>query len=262
MELARLRELLHGPIVGLSDRGTHEELPSICEKLGLRAPDHTGTKRERMEASYSALPDGELPRVAECLLRFFPPSAALGNQLQDLMWANVPGPEIPKRFRREIAQALAPEDLYVDPRRFDELLEQLWIIDDDSFAAFLSGDSGPGLRAEIQRHVHRNPGDWPVDYHFDRLGVYDGSDRRFALFLEGLASADVRPDVREQLRFVQLVNETVRQCEVELREVGTDGGYPLFKVVSLAKGVSGRPKNLIFASHIKPDLRTRVTSFL
>lgn len=85
MELARIRELLHGPIVGLSDRGTHEELPSICEKLGLIAPDDTGTKRERMEASYSALPDAEVPRVAECFLCFFPPSAALRNELQDLL---------------------------------------------------------------------------------------------------------------------------------------------------------------------------------
>jgi hypothetical protein len=30
-----------------------------------------------------------------------------------------------------------------------------------------------------------------------------------------------------------------------------------FWAVSLARGVSGRPKNLIFASHIKPDLRFR-----
>jgi very-short-patch-repair endonuclease len=210
-----------------------------------------------MEASYAALPDAELPRVAECFLRLFPPSAALRNELQDLLWADVPGPEIPKRFRRELAQALAPEDLYLDPERFDKLLERLWIIDDDLFAIFLSGDGNSGLRAEIQRHVHRNPGDWPVDYLFDRLGAYDAPDRRFALFLEGLASADVRPDVSEQLRFVQLVNAPLRQCRVELRETGTDGGYPIFKVVSQAKGVSGRPKNLIFASHIKPDLRFR-----
>jgi very-short-patch-repair endonuclease len=87
--------------------------------------------------------------------------------------------------------------------------------------------------------------------------VYEATDWRFTSFLEGLASADVRPDVSEQLRFVQLVNETLRQCGVELREVGTDGGYPIFKMVSLAKGVSGRPKNLIFASHVKPDLRFR-----
>jgi very-short-patch-repair endonuclease len=260
VEFARLRELLHGPIVGLSNRGTHEALPSICEELGLLAPDDTGTKRERMEASYSALPDAELPRVAECLLRSFPPSAALRNELQDLLWADAPGPEIPKRFRREVAQALTPEDLYPDSERFDELLERLWIIDDDNddtFAAFLLGDGYRRLRAEIQRHVHRNPGDWPVEYLFDRLGAYDASDRRFALFLEGLTSADLRPDVREQLRFVKLVNEPLRKCGVELRETGNDGGYPIFKVVSLARGVSGHPKNLIFASQTKPDLRFR-----
>jgi hypothetical protein len=218
-------------------------------------PGQGGTKRERMEASYAALPDAELPRVTECFLRFFPPSAALRNELQDLIWADAPGPEIPKRFRREIAHALAPEDLYLHPGHFDDLLEQLWIIDADPFDAFVLGDRG--LRGEIERHVHRNPGDWSVDDLFDRLGVYDASDRRFALFLEGLASADIRPDASAQNRFVQLVNEPLRQCGVEVRETGTDGGYPIFKVVSLAKGVSGRPKNLIFASPMKPDLRFR-----
>jgi hypothetical protein len=157
VEFSRLRELLHGPIVGLSNRGTHDELPSICETLGLPIPSFTGTKRQWMDASYASLPDAELPRVAECFLRFFPPSAALRNVLQDLLWADSPGPEIPKRFRREIAQGLTPEDLYLHQGRFDELLDRLWIIDDNSFAAFLSGE---GVRAEIQRHVHRNPGDW------------------------------------------------------------------------------------------------------
>jgi hypothetical protein len=127
-----------------------------------------------------------------------------GTDPQDLLWADAPGPMIPKRFRREIAQALAPEDLYLHPGRFDELLARLWIIDDHSLAAFLSGG---GLRSEIQRHVHRNPGDWSVDDLFERLCVYDASHRRFALFLEGLASADVRPDVSAQHCFVQLVNE-------------------------------------------------------
>lgn len=255
MDLSRLRELLHAPIVGLKDHGRHEDLPSICEKLGLPMLDHAATKTARMEASYTALPDAELPRVAECFLRFFRPSAALRNELQDLIWADTPGPEIPKRFRREIAQALEPDDLYLHPGRFDDLLERLWIIDSDPFAAFVLGDRW--LRGEIQRHVHRNPGGWSVDDLFDRLGVYEATDRRFTWFLEGLASADVRPDVSAQLRFVQLVNEPLRQCGVELRETGTDGGYPIFEVVSLAKGVSGSPKNLIFASQIKPDLRFR-----
>ena len=117
--------------------------------------DHEATKTERMEASYTALPDAELPRVAECPC-VSPTFSRTQERLQDLIWANTPRPEIPKRFRREIAQALEPEDLYLHQGRFDDLLERLWIIDSDPFAAFVLGDRG--LRGEIQRHVHRNPG--------------------------------------------------------------------------------------------------------
>lgn len=208
-----------------------------------------------MEASYAALEDAQLPRVAECFLQFFQPSAALRNELQEILWADSPGPEIPKRFRHEIARTLAPGDLYLNAKCFDELIERLWIIEDDSFDGIILGNGG--LRAQIERHIHHNPGDWSVDELFGRLGVYDASDRRFVLFLEGLTSADVRPDSKEQLRFVQLLNESLRQCGVELQEAGTDGGYPIFRAFGLAKGVRGRPKNLIFASQVKPDLRFR-----
>jgi very-short-patch-repair endonuclease len=44
---------------------------------------------------------------------------------------------------------------------------------------------------------------------------------------------------------------------VELREAGVDGGYPVFAVVLLHKPARGGPKNLIFASPEKPDLRFR-----
>jgi hypothetical protein len=106
-------------------------------------------------------------------------------------------------------------------------------------------------------HPYRNPGDWTPEHLFAKLGAYECSDRRFALFLEGLASSDVRPDESAQRRFVTRVNGVLRGCGVELRETEPIGGYPSFSVVSLGEGVSGRPKNLIFASPVKPDLRFR-----
>jgi len=132
----------------------------------------------------------------------------------------------------------------------------LWILDTDDWMHLLGGKP-TGLRAEIQQHVHRNPEDWPAETLFDQLGAYDASDRRFALFLEGLASADVRPDEAAQRHFVGCVNESLRSCGVELRETGSEGGYPVFSMVSLHAAAKGRPKNLIFASPDKPDLRFR-----
>lgn len=256
MVISGLRELLNGPIVGLKDRGTHQQLAGFCESLGLPAPDGEGSKRDRMQASYDSAAEEDLPAVAERFLRVFPPDAAMRNRIQEMIWTQSGGPEIPKRFRRELANSLESERLYLSAKHFENLLDQLWVLDDDPFAAFLS-DKPTGLRAEVDKHVFRNPGDWLVDTLFERLGAYDCSDRRFALFLEGLASADVRPDVPEQQHFVQVVNESLRSCGVEFQETGCDGGYPVFNLIPVGRHVRARPKNLIFASSCKPDLRFR-----
>ena len=67
--------------------------------------------------------------------------------------------------------------------------------------------------------------------------------RRFALFLEGLASAVVRPDEGAQSHFVACVNEPLRSCGVALRETDSEGGYPFVAevngVVVLENGESG-----------------------
>jgi hypothetical protein len=73
---------------------------------------------------------------------------------------------------------------------------------------------------------------------------------------EGLASPEIRPDEAAQRAFVEKMNSVLNGCGAELRETGTDGGYPTFTLVSLGTN-AGRPKNLIFASQIKPDLRFR-----
>lgn len=256
MDYAQLRNLLAPLVTGLKDASTHTMLPTLCEELGLPAPAADGSKRERMTASFDALADTDLPTVARKLLIRHPPNATTRNHIQDILWSGSVCPPIPKRYRREVARRLNSEELYGDARRFDELLERLWILDADDWVRLLGGKP-TGLRAEIQQHVHRNPEDWPAEVLFDQLGAYDASDRRFALFLEGLASADVRPDEAAQRHFVACVNEPLRSCGVELRETDSEGGYPIFSLVSLHATTKSRPKNLIFASPDKPDLRFR-----
>ncbi len=154
------------------------------------------------------------------------------------------------------------EDLYLDARRFDDLLDRLWVLDIGSggtIEAFVLGRryGDRSLRALIQQHVHKNPGDFSVDDLFDALGAYDCSDRRFALFLEGLASADVRPNETSQRRFVGVANAAMKEAGVELREADSRDGYPVFTLGYIYGSVAGRPKNLIFASQVKPDMRFR-----
>lgn len=208
-----------------------------------------------MRASYDALPDLELALVAQRYLDNFPPRASLRNEIEELLWADARGPAILKKSRREVARVLAPSDLYMEAKHFDKLLNRLWVLDSRAAASEPDEAYGSSLRREIERHVYRNPGDWSVETLFENLGAFDCSDHRFALFLEGLASSDVRPDEESQRNFVGLVNEPLRKCGAELRESGNDGGYPVFKIVSTAKGANGRPKNLIFASPTKPDIR-------
>jgi very-short-patch-repair endonuclease len=256
MDLVHLCRLLRLQVVDLAVSLTHKSLPITCEMLGLPAPDRGDTKREKMANSFDAMPEVELPRLAERFLELHPPQPPVRNEIQDTLWADTAAPAIPKRFRREVARAMGEDQLYLDAQRFDDLLDRLWVLDNDSFAVLLTGVDH-SLRAEIERHVHRNPGDWSAEDLFDRLGAFSASDRRFALFLEGLASADVRPDEAAQRRLVQLVNCPLSGCGVELRETDTEGGYPVFTVVSTHVAPTGRPKNIIFASSVKPDLRFR-----
>jgi very-short-patch-repair endonuclease len=255
MNLKLLRETLGPLVVALKDRGTHEMLPTMCAKLGLPLPGE-GSKREKMQASFEAAEDGDLPAIAQHVLVEYPPSPRKRNEIRDLLWADSPGPEILKKHRRQIAKALEITDLYIDSTKFIDLLDSLWVLDDE-LDAFLLTPSTRSLRAQIERHVFRNRDDWTAEHLFDQLGAFDASNRRFVLFLEGLVSSDVQPDEASQRRVVDKINAQLALCGAELRETGEEGGYPVFAVVGRTTTPAGRPKQLIFASSIKPDLRFR-----
>ncbi len=256
MDLARLRPLLRPLIGNLNNRGTDEVLADLCIRLGMPAPEPAESKRKRLHASFDAVPDEFLPTVAQRFLEQFPPASALRNEIQELLWADRPGPPVPKKYRRSFARALSMDALFADLNAFDRLITSLFVVEEDLAATAFGMDTG-SLRAEIDRHVYRNPGDWTPELLLERLGAYECSDRRFGLFVEGLASAEVHPDEAIQRRFVDLANEQLHACGVELRESGEQGGYPVFSLVPVGLFPAGRPKNLIFASSVKPDLRFR-----
>lgn len=256
MDLAELRQLVGNVVASLTTH-THRELSEACERLALPEPPDEGTKRERVSHSFAALSDADLPKVAERILSQPPANldAATRNAIQDVMWASQGAFEIPKRTRREIAQDLDLADLVRNADRFGALLRRLWVLDDDPFGWLVGTSTSLGTR--IERHVFRNPGDWSTEELFEQLGAFDASDTRFVRFLEGLASADVIPDEPAQRRVVDAVNPHLRSVGAELRETGADGGYPVFSVVSTQSAPVRRPKNLIFASLAKPDIRFR-----
>jgi hypothetical protein len=138
MDYPKLRSLLEPLISALKDIGTHTVLPTLCEELGLPAPAADGSKRERIDSSFKAVADIDLPAVARKLLVRRPPNATTRNQIQDILWSDSASSPIPKRFRCAVARKLNGEDLYEDARKFDDLLDSLWILDADDWVNLLS----------------------------------------------------------------------------------------------------------------------------
>lgn len=248
-----LREALEARLINdVVNNCTHETLAKRLDELGLADTSANGSKRIRVEAALAAFPDDKLVGIAESYLTRYKPAAPVRNRIQDLMWGKQPHPEIPKRFRRDLARALTGS-LFQHSGEFLALLDRLWVLDDDPFAFF--GTAHQSLRQRIERHMIRNPDDWDTETLFEELGAFTASDRRFGLFIEGLSSSEVLPDEPAQRAFVATANGVLRHSGVELVETATAGGYPVFRLVPHVQGVARKPKNLIFGSPEKPDLR-------
>jgi len=160
-----------------------------------------------------------------------------------------------------LAQALDLDDLAHDPERFRAALGRWWPLGDDDPMNALSGLLGvnypsTSLGGRIDQHVLRNR-DWSPAQLFENLGALDAVGTRFARFLEDLVSAQTVPDEPTQRRIVEAVNPHLRPCGYELCETDTEEGYPVFSLVATGAAHNRTPKNIIFASRTKPDLRFR-----
>lgn len=239
----------------LVDFETHATIDGALARLGLPKATSGSTKRELVNASLDAALEDQLPEVAERVLAQLRPEPIMRNRIQEALWSLTETPHVDKRARREIAKALDIEDLLHNRDRFMGLLDSLWILDTDPFGEHLGRSNG--LRQQIDQHVVRTPGDWSVEDLFEQLGAFDASGPRFATFLEGLVSADVVPDEPAQRHLVDTINTQLRTIGFELGEVDVSDGYPVFSLISTQTAKNKRPKNLIFASSTKPDIRFR-----
>lgn len=252
MDILSLKELLR-PVVGsLKDQCTNEKIPDLCRQLGLPIPEDEGCKRERLHAAFDLLDDSDLPRFAKTLLAQRVLGAGMRNQIEDLLWEDEPSIEIPKRHRRELAKALQPLTFFRHWENFKRLIKDIFIIPVDLSAVFSMHETG--ILAEIQRHSVRNPEDADVEWLFEKLQVVELSHPRFRRWLEGLVSADVQIDIETQSTTVVAINTVLRTCGAELSHTSDADGYPVFSLISL-RAFRGRPKNIIFASLTKPDIR-------
>ncbi|MNM42310.1 hypothetical protein D3C81_531430 [compost metagenome] len=249
--LIALRERF-GEILGeQKSQYTDARIPDVLSSLGLADYEGSTSKREHFRGAVEAATDAELVSAAGAALELLRLPIAHREELQELFWDDGSRPVIPMRFRRELAQRLDKEALFVDGAGFLETIAEFWRIDEYTML-FLT--SGPDLREQIEQHCIRND-DWGASILFDQLGAYKSSDARFARFIEALASSVVRPDEAVQRTFMAAVDEALKPCGVHfVASFGVDAyleGYLAYT----GGGAKNAPKNLIFASTAKPDLR-------
>ena len=104
MDLVHLRTVLRPHVLSLSNVNRHVDLPSVCQNLGLPFPDSGVSKRDKVTEAFDALPDGGLLAAATRFLQLHPLSARDRNELQDILWSDLPTPQITKKIRREVVR--------------------------------------------------------------------------------------------------------------------------------------------------------------
>lgn len=256
MDRCALRMAVERHIATLANL-THREITAEFERLGL--PEKDGSRRERVSACVASLVDEELQPVGDRILLAADLPVATRFEIEEALWEGSPGvPVINRRTRHAIADALDDEHLFTDPDGFMVLLDRWWVLDNaDPIAAagaLWANQPVASLRNDVKRHIIHNPGDWTTRELFEKLGAFDCTDRRFCLFLEALTSSEASPCETHQRALVEVINVALRLAGVVLQEVESVDGYPRFTISSDGRTFR-QPKNIIFASLSKPDIR-------
>ncbi|MFC1442860.1 hypothetical protein ABUW04_31885 [Streptacidiphilus sp. N1-10] len=246
-----------GAAVMCLDSLSHNKLTALAPSLGLPMPPEVQgvNKIQRLAACLAAIRDDQLLAVARNLLR-----AGLGEvglaelfALEDAVWSTEPVVGITAKIRRDVADAINLYDLARHRDRFERLLNQFWVLDDDPMEGWVSR-SVNSRRGRLQQWVFDNR-DWSTRDLFDDLGAFDAPPARFERFLAALVDPSSLPDEAAQLRVVEAVNGVLTGAGGRLDQVGEKDGYPYFHLVSTGPNAGRRPKTLIFASMEKPDIR-------
>lgn len=228
---------------------SHAQMSQEPERVaGLVVPAPEGfSKRQRIEAVLENLTQEDLARLA---LKFAAARHDIPLDEAGRKVLEAGDPPLTQITRRDVARILG-DDL-AGERSAVEVVEGYFPLS-SSLDDFL-GSRGKSLRDQITRHMDHNPGDWSVEQLFGEIGAFDCSRARFGALLE----QTVHPLSRsgdDQAKTVVALNAVLARDGYELAQEGEISGHPLFSFRSLARGVSGRPKNLIFASRgPKPEI--------
>ncbi|MFK3602803.1 hypothetical protein A7D21_14930 [Pseudomonas sp. AP19] len=250
--LTRLRDTFSQILGNQKDHYTDTRIPELLFRLGLDDCTEYSSKRQHLEKAVEASSDAQMLAAAQTALELIGFAAHERDQLQELVWDDGTAPVIPGRYRRELAEMLNPIELFIDRAAFEHVLGEFWQIDTMSFVNLLRPT--PTLRQEIVRHYIENP-DWDAVTIFDNLGAFQSSHARFGRFVEALASSQVLPSEPAQRKFIEIVNDTLKTCGVHIVVGVGDDAFLTASLAYVGSAKQSAPKNLIFASTTKPDLR-------
>ena len=264
--MSQLFQRLSDAIVSHLQPQRRADLPELCNIIELpHAPNNLDlTKRKYLLSRVEQLQDN--PNLTLRVAVNFVERYSVVEQpdesvfaIEELLWNNSDYPSISKKIRREIAKGLEEEDLWVDTDGFLNALSRLWVLEsstDKSLRELGFGHGSNSLRRQIQQHLIKNS-DWSPNDFFTKLGAFDCSNKRFCKLIEALVGPEVRPDETRQRSFAEAANSVLFPNGLELAETGNADGYPIYTLQATGTGAAGQPKNLIFASSVKPDLRFR-----
>jgi very-short-patch-repair endonuclease len=247
-----LRQTLSTILGNQKHNSTDSKIPELLARLGLEDYLGSTSKREHLSGAVEAASDEQCVVAAQRVLSTLTLPISERDELQELVWDDGTTPDVPARFRREMAKNLESLDLALDRQGFEQTLSELWRVDELPGLDFLTNQ--PTLRQQIIRY-HLDHNDWRVLEVFDKLGAFHCSHPRFCRFVEALASSRVRPDEPAQRMFIEAVDTALQPCGVMFFSLVGDDGYLTVKLFAIGgKGLQS-PKNLIFASSSKPKLR-------
>jgi len=158
------------------------------------------------------------------------------------------GPQISDLTRRALVSVLDSYAPFGDLHLVEEL-NKLWPL-----ASLPSQNLRRNLEESVYQHCIRNPEDCSTSYLLDQLDIVGCSRTLFFLFLEPTVSPNARRDESQRV-LVAALNQHLKVDGYHFQMTGTISGYPVFKILPVSGGVTGAPKNLIFAAiGAKPEI--------
>jgi very-short-patch-repair endonuclease len=233
----------------LNESHTHRTLTDAFAELGMASQidDDSGSKYERVFARLADKSPRQIAAIAEQVGAQYKKFDLEEAALKVLEASDPPLTEI---TRRDVARCFDPPRLSGELGIHD-LLRPIWPIDTMGYWVL-----GRSLSQAIDQWMVRND-DWDTGDLFRELGAFSCSRKRFFRLLEAVMHPLARrgPE-QEELR--DRLNIVLARDGYRLEEAGFESSYPICRVTRIASGVTGPPKNLIFASSgPKPEIGLR-----